>query len=345
MQLATSRALIFSASAVLLLACTEHPLRPRTPPDNPAAAKAGGAQLSAPSDPSAVSSGQTQMDVAWQDNSKDESRFEVHRSNSGPGGAFALRSSTGPNATTYRDEGLSAGTQYCYAVRAVRQRGGTTTFSPLSAAACAVTDPVPPPPPPPPPVAASEATATAMNSWTIAVRWIAVSSSETQFRIERSTDGGAVWSQAGTASPYKRSFTDSEVPSEQAVCYRVVAFNTSGTASPSNTACATPPAAPTNLTATLVDSQTWELGWTDNSAVEDGYEVWAYSMWIPCCDSGGCASGYSEGDYLIAKIPANSTTYRTPVDSSLGDCGSTEFWVRATNGTGFSTFATYPVTP
>jgi hypothetical protein len=343
-----SRAYVISTAA-LLLGCAERPVTPLTAADDASAAKAGGSQLETPSNPTAVSSGQGQIDVTWQDNSNDESQFEVHRSTDGAGGTFSLLSSAGKNVTTLRDDGLVAGTQYCYVIRAVRLRGSTATFSPFSAAACAVTDPIPPPPPPPAPISASEATATAMNSFTIGVRWTAVSSSETQFRIERSTDGGALWIQAGTASPYERSFTDAGVQSERAVCYRVVALNTSGTALPSNTACATPPSAPTSLIATLVDPQTWELGWTDNSTVEDGYEVWAYSMWIPCCGSGGggegCESGYSEGDYLIARLPANSTVYRTPVDSTLGDCGTTEFWVRATNGTGFSTFATYPVTP
>jgi len=331
--------LVGAASAALLLGCTEQPLGPRAVPEDASAAKAASAQLAAPSKPIAVSSGQNQIDIVWQDNSSDESRFEVHRSTSGPDGVFTLRSSVAANGTTYRDGGLAAGTQYCYVIRAVRLKGSTTTLSPFSAAACALTAP-------PVPVAASEATATAMNSSSIAVRWTAAPSSEQQFRIDRSTDGGAVWNVAATLPTGERAFFDYETPNEIPVCYRIVAFNVSGTASPSNTACATPPAAPTNLTATLVGEQMWDLAWSDDSAVEDGYEVWGYSAYVQCCGEGdGCPSGYSEGDYLIARLPANSTVYRAPGDPGVGPCGTSELRVRATKGAGLSTFATVTLTP
>ena len=334
-----SRVLVVSTSAALLLGCTEQPLGPRAVPEDASAAKAAASQLEAPSNPIAVSSGQNQVDIAWQDNSRDESRFEVHRSTSGQNGVFILLSSAAANATTYRDGGLTAGTQYCYVIRAVRLRGSTTTFSPFSAAACAQT-------PPPVPVAASLATATSMNSSAIAVRWTAVPSSEQQFRIERSLDGGAIWNVAVILSSSERAFFDYATPNEIPVCYRVVAFNVSGTASPSNIACATPPAAPTNLTATLVGEQTWELAWSDNSAVEDGYEVWGYVAYIQCYGPGdGYPSGYSEGSYLIARLPANSTVYRTTDDPGVGPCGIHQLGVRATKGAGFSTFAGVNVIP
>jgi hypothetical protein len=333
--------LVASISAALLLGCAERPVGPRAVPEDASAAKSATSQLAAPSNPTAVSSGQTQIDVTWQDNSRDESRFEVHRSTSGQNGVFILLSDAAANTTTYRDGGLVADTQYCYVIRAVRSRGSTTTFSPFSAAACALTDPLPLPPP----VAASEVTATAMSSSSIAVRWTANSTSNPQFRIDRSTDGGAVWNVAATGL-YGRSFFDYGTPSETAVCYRVVAFNVSGTAPPSNIACATPPAAPTNLTATPVGAQLWELAWSDNSAVEDGYEVWGYSAYVPCYSDGdGYPSGYSEGDYLIARLPANSTAYRTTDDPGVGPCGTHALMVRATKGADVSTFAGITVIP
>ncbi len=327
--------LVVSISAALLLGCTEQPLGPPAVPEDASAAKAASGELAAPSNSIAVSSGQHQIDIAWQDNSMDESRFEVHRSTGGQNGVFVLLSSAAANITTYRDGGLAAGMQYCYVIRAVRLRGSTMTFSPFSAAACASTAP-------PVPVAASGATATAMNSSSIAVRWTAMPSSEQQFRIDRSTDGGAVWNVATTVLASERAFFDYGTPNEIPVCYRVVAFNVSGTASPSNTACAVPPAAPTNLTAALVDARTWELSWSDNSALEDGYEVWAYAAYVQCCDGGGCDSGYSEGESLIARLPANSIAYRAPVDSGVGPCGTFVLMVRATNGASVSSFATTP---
>lgn len=47
-----------------------------------------------------------------------------------------------------------------------------------------------------------------------------------------------------------------------------------GDAPPSNPDCTAPPAAPTNLVATPRDDGGADLRWSDNSAVEDGYEVW-----------------------------------------------------------------------
>jgi hypothetical protein len=108
------------------------------------------------------------------------------------------------------------------------------------------------------------------------IGWGDNSSNEDGFRIERSTDGGATWAVAGIApaSNYAGSTaTDGGRASELEVCYRVVAFNASGDSAPSNTACTTPPAAPSNLTKTWLDAVTVEVRWTDNSAVEDGYEV------------------------------------------------------------------------
>lgn len=330
-----SRVLVVSTSAALLLGCTEQPLGPRAVPEDASAAKAANSEPVAPSNPIAVGSGQNQIEIAWQDNSRDESRFEVHRSTSGQYGVFILLSNAAANATTYRDGGLTAGMQYCYRIRAVRSRGAITTFSPFSTAACALTAPP----------AASEVTATAMSSSSIAVEWTALPTSEQYFRVDRSTDGGAVWNVAATGLN-GRSFFDNGTPSETAVCYRVIAFNVSGTASPSNIACATPPAAPTNLTATLIDAQTWELAWSDNSAVEDGYEVWGYAAYIQCVAEGdGYASGFSEGVYLIARLPANSTVHRTTDDPGVGPCGTHTLMVRATKGAGFSTFAGVSVIP
>jgi hypothetical protein len=72
----------------------------------------------------------------------------------------------------------------------------------------------------------------------------------------------------------EHNVSDGGRTSEEQVCYRVVAFNAGGESPPSNTDCTSPPAAPTNLTyIDGGDGLTFDLEWTDNSAVEDGYEV------------------------------------------------------------------------
>src|SRR5437764_13515571 len=44
--------------------------------------------------------------LGWQDNSPNETGFEVHRSTTGPGGTFTPLASTVANVTSYSDTGL-----------------------------------------------------------------------------------------------------------------------------------------------------------------------------------------------------------------------------------------------
>jgi hypothetical protein len=151
------------------------------------------------------------------------------------------------------------------------------------------------------------------------VTWIDQSSNEDGFRIERSSDGGRTWIVASPASANAYELVDGDRISEQEVCYRVIAFNGSGESPPSNTLCTTPPAGPTDLTWTE-----GVLSWSDNSVVEDGYEIWMM-------DAGGVAY---EG--LLIRLPASSTSL------SVGGCGPIWCWgfaVVATKNGGYSDWA------
>ncbi|HEV8398304.1 MAG TPA: fibronectin type III domain-containing protein, partial [Gemmatimonadales bacterium] len=83
-----------------------------------------GSSPAAPSNTNAATASHTQVNISWQDNSANESGFEVHRSTTGASGAFSLLVSTGANATSYNDGGLTAASQYCYKVLAFRILGG-----------------------------------------------------------------------------------------------------------------------------------------------------------------------------------------------------------------------------
>jgi len=278
-----------SLLALCIVACD------RTDPLEPAiraAAVAGsGSTLNAPSGTAALAVSESRIDVGWQDNSTNETGFELHRSTSGPAGTFTLRASTGAGVTSFSDAGLTHSTQFCYKARAFRITGRKTSYSPFSPTACATT-PAPPPPTAPTSTDAAPAGSTGVFLW-----WADNSTNEDGFRIERSIDNGATWATAGTAGPDQVYGTDAELVSEQPVCYRVIAFNGGGDSPPSNTDCTTPPAGPTNLTATIIDVETMEveLTWADNSAVEDGYMIWA----DPCC-----------GPDDPPSLPPNSTSFR-----------------------------------
>ncbi|MDP9177262.1 MAG: fibronectin type III domain-containing protein [Gemmatimonadota bacterium] len=275
--------------------------------------------VAAPSNAAAVAASDTRIEIQWQDNSSNETHFEVHRSVWLQGNVFSLHTVTSENVTSYSDQGLSPATEYCYKIRAVQVIGDQVIVWPFSNTACAR----------PLPTAASSTTATPENSQTVVVDWTAFGS---YFRIERSTDGGVVWNTAGTAYD-TRQFRDYVQP-EQTVCYRVVNYNTGGDAPPSNTDCTAPPARPTEVAWSTVDASTVEVTWRDNSSVEDGYQV--HEMY-PDCWRDGDGVEYCEG-YLvsvIAVLPANTTSFRkTGVGSKVA--------VYAMKDGGFSTGSVSP---
>jgi hypothetical protein len=288
-----------AAVVVLLGGCQEAdaPVGPVLP-----LAQAGPADLNRPSNASAVGTSETRIDLTWQDNSTAETGFEVYRSPTGVPGTFARIVTTGANVVSYSNQGLMPLTQYCYQVRAVKVRA-LTRYSAFSNSACATT----PPPPPDPVYSASVAL---IDSMSVMLTWIDPTWYEDGFRIYRSIDGGVTWNLAATAGVNQSSWAGQDPLAEHPVCYRVVTFNVRGDAPPSNMACTTPPAQPTNLTVTALDSVTYQLVWNDNSAVEDGYDVEVTIWWSNCTPEEMCDWG-PLNTYLAAQLPANSTSYRS----------------------------------
>src|SRR6266566_5871865 len=154
------------------------------------------ATVNAPSNLSATAASQTRIDLAWQDNSTSETGFEVRRSTTGPDGSFIVLATMAPNATSYADTSLTPATQYCYEVRAVNVSRKATTYSTLTAPACATT--LAPPVPPGPPQAPEYEIAGSAGSHAVAVWWVDRANNEDGFRLERSADSGATWVTAAT---------------------------------------------------------------------------------------------------------------------------------------------------
>src|SRR2546430_9150968 len=134
----------------------------------------------APAYASADAASDSRIDVSWPDKSLNETGFEVHRSTTGPGGAFTLLATTGRNVTRYSDQGLPAETQYCYEVRSFRTTGKETSYSAFTGAGCTTTFPLPAP---------SAASAVAVSETRIDVGWQDNSTSESGFEVHRSTTG------------------------------------------------------------------------------------------------------------------------------------------------------------
>jgi titin len=269
----------------------------------------------APSSLTATAASPSHVDLAWQDQSANKSGFEVYRSTGGPSGAFTLLVATGANVAAYTDAGLAPSTEYCYQVRSFRATGRKSSYSAFSTTACATT----PLPTPPSGVHAKPAPVQRVD-----VSWIDNSATEDGFRVERSFDA-STWIGAGTVGPNVTSFSDAGLASEQRVCYRVIAFQGQSAGPPSTSACTTPPASPTSLSATAVDPRSIDLAWIDNSAAEDGYEVQRNT------DVFGTYS-------VIAGLPANAVSYR---DAGLAGDVRYFYRVRAKKDGGVSDFSDY----
>lgn len=210
-----------------------------------ASTAAAGPKVNAPSNTNLVAVSENRIDVNWQDNSTNETGFEVHRSTNGPFGTFTRQAVTAANVISYADNGLDPATQYCYQVRAVRTTGSNTTYSTFSNTDCE--SPLPPLPPPGPPAAPSWLTADGVGVDQIVLQWIDNSNNEDGFRIERcvgteaacaESDFTVVWTTGANAGTNPGYYADVAVGGIT-YTYRVRAFNSAGDSPPSNKATAT----------------------------------------------------------------------------------------------------------
>jgi hypothetical protein len=295
-------ALAGALAATLLLGCGD--TEPLAPGDARGAVYAG-APYAAPTNVAAVAIAGDRIRVTWQDNTNNETRFEVFRSFSSAPSSTSQLQVVGANVTMLEVGGLSAYSDYCFQVRAVRDKGGAIALSPFSAAVCARTMSLPETP-----TAARITSVAAASSATIRVRWVSQVVVGLQSRLDRSLDGGATWETVTTLGGRDENWHyDEGVPEERAICYRVVDFNATATAAPSNTACTILPAAPTELTATPVDASSIDLAWRDVSAVEDGYGVSA--VFVSCWEDPDYGQYCDLEEWAVAVLPANATSYRT----------------------------------
>jgi hypothetical protein len=200
--------------------------------------------------------------LSWADNSAAEDGYEVQRA--GDDIVWGVIATLPANATGYIDRAVTANTSYWYKVRATKDGGFSYPSNTVNAAAAST-------PPEAPGVSLSPGSSSSVN-----VYWGPGSPTTDGFRLERSMDDGGSWVIATTTNKDQSGFSDEGLSSERRVCYRLFASNRLGDSPPSTMACTTPPAAPTNLVTVSIDEQTVEHQWTDNSAVEDGYELWLF---------------------------------------------------------------------
>ena len=179
-----------------------------------------------------------------------------------------------------------------------------------------------------PPADPANLSATPVSGSQINLAWTDGSTNELGFKIERCTGAGCSdFAQVATAAANVTSFSDTGLAGGTSYSYRVRAYNGAGDSGYTNVASATtltPPAAPSNLTATAVSKSQINLAWTDNATDEDGFK-------IERCKGSSCTN-FAQ----IATVGPNVTTY---ANTGLTANTAYRYRVRAYNAGGTSAYS------
>ncbi len=265
----------------------------------------------APSGLAATPVSQTQIDLAWTDNSRNESGFKIERSPDGTSGWTQIYTTTA-NVMTYNDTGLTCGTLSYYRVRAYNA-GGDSGYSDMANATTIVCTPAAP----------STLTATPVSQTQIDLAWADNSDNESGFKIERSPDGTTDWTQIATVGANVASYRDIGLTCGTTDYYRVRAYNAGGDSGYSNTAGSTTvgctPTAPSSLTASPVSQTQIDLAWTDNNSNESGFKIErsldGTSGWTQVAVVGADVVNYADIN-LVSRVTYN---YRVRACNAGGD--------------------------
>jgi len=226
-----------------------------SPYSNVADATTPAAPVPPPASPTgltAVAVSSSQINLSWIDNATNETGFELEQSLDGT--TFNKIADLAANTRSYQQTGLTPARKYVYRIRAINA-GGQSAYSNL---ADATTFDVPPPAP-------ARLTAQAVSFSQINLTWADMSTNETGFQIEQSTDG-VTFTKIADLGPNATSYQHTGLSSSTRYYYRVLAVNAIGPSGYSNVADATTlappvPDAPKNLQIEPLDFDRIRLTW------------------------------------------------------------------------------------
>lgn len=217
----------------------------------------------------ATATSASQINLTWNDNSTNETGFKIERCTGAACSSFAEIATVGAGIVAYQNTGLSASTLYRYRVRAYNLGGNSAYSDPAEA-----TTPAAPTPPADP----SGLGATVISSTQINLAWIDNSNNEDGFKIEGCSGVScSSFAEITTVAAGVTTYQNTGLTASTPYSYRVRAYNAAGnsgyTLTASGTTLVAPPAAPSNLTATVMSDVQINLAWTDNASTETGFRV------------------------------------------------------------------------
>jgi hypothetical protein len=183
----------------------------------------------APTTLTATTVSSSQINLAWTDNSDNESGFKIERCQGSGCSNFEEIATVSADMTSYSDTGLLGSTSYTYQLRAYNTSGisdpsDTVTATTLAAPAL-------------PPAAPSNLTAKAVSRSQINLIWTDKSNNEDGFEIQRCTGSRCTnFATITTIGPNTTSYSNTGLSRNTRYRYRVRAYNSTGNSSYSNIA-------------------------------------------------------------------------------------------------------------
>jgi formylglycine-generating enzyme required for sulfatase activity len=272
---------------------------------------------SAPSGLTATAVSLSQINLSWTDNSDNEIGFIIERK-AGTVGTYVPIGNVSADVTTFQDTTVICATTYYYRVKANNGEGDSDYSNEANAttSTCSTSAPNDP----------SNLQAAVLSSSEIDLSWQDNSNNEDGFIIERKIGSGGTYAEIATAGPGSTSYQDTQVVCAETYFYRVKAYGAgySGYSNEANVTTGnctgTTLAAPSGLTATVVQDTEITLLWVDNSDNETGFAVWRKTG----------AGGYT----LITTTGPDVVSI---VDGGLSPLTTYSYRVFAVNGAGSST--------
>lgn len=222
----------------------------------------------APTNVSAFANGDSSITITWDDNSNNETAFQIQRKFGGAG--FEMYDTVNADIKEYVDTVVTANIEYCYQINAIWQSGVSIS----SEEACATPSAIVTIPNSP-----TDLSATAEGDSVIVINWTDNSDNEIGFIIQRKVGTTGSWNTIDSTGESVSTFRDNNILADTEYCYQVSAFNSSGPSTYSDETCATAsslisiPTAPTSLSATEDGDSVIVISWIDNSDNEDGFTI------------------------------------------------------------------------